>query len=82
MLLFGFAAAASLAHRYYSTDAAACQIRFLRLWRLRHDEKEVPVADNTEPSEEESVERNAWKRKLYISKISIAISSVSLAVAL
>jgi len=81
MLLFGFAAAAALGHRYYSTDAAACQIRFLRLWRLRYGEKEVPVEDKTEPSEEEIIESNTWKRKLYISKISIAISSVSLALA-
>ena len=80
MLLFGFAAAAALGHRYYSTDASACQIRFLRLWRLRYGE-ELPVEDKTEPSEEESIERNTWKRKLHISKISIAISSVSLAVA-
>jgi hypothetical protein len=77
MVFFGIAAAAALCHRYFSSDAIACQIKYLRLWLSRHGQPDSKI----EPTDEEDNEKQAWKRNLFLSQIAIGISSGLLAIA-
>jgi hypothetical protein len=73
IVFFAIAAASALAHRYYSSDSMACQIRYLRLKK---------AADSDKKNDAIQKEKNSEKEKrdslLVLGGVLLALSTISL----
>jgi len=83
IVFFAIAAASALAHRYYSSDSMACQIRYLRLKKAADSDNKIDAIEKEKDSEKEKRDSLfvLGGVLLALSTISLGLGAIFLAVA-